>query len=283
VLIPASLPTPDTDAVGESIEGFDSSQALTAAIIFAAGVVLALVLRAVVHRLTERYNQVIARLLSRAVAALTITVALVYALGEMGIRVGIVLGALGVGGIALAFALQDILSNLIAGIILQIRQPFTYRDLVRLDDYEGTVTDIKLRAVEMRLLSGETVIIPSSTVLQNPIENWTTRPTRRLSVDVGVAYDTDMELAADLLVEALSDVDAVLDEPPPIVAFDSFADSSINFTAMFWFTSTDDFHTVKRVAATSIKRVFDREGIEIPFPIRTLVNPDGSAISRPLD
>jgi small conductance mechanosensitive channel len=278
-MIPASLPTPDTEAVGESIEGFDSSQAITAAIIFAAGVVLAFVLRAIVHHAAERYNEVIARLASRAVAALTITIALVYALGEMGIRVGLVLGALGVGGIALAFALQDILSNLIAGIILQIRQPFTYQDLVRLDDYEGTVTDIKLRAVEMRLLSGETVIIPSSTVLQNPIENWTTRPTRRLSVDVGVAYDTDMELVADLLLEALGDVDPILDQPPPLVAFDSFGDSSINFTALFWFTSTDDFHEVKRLAATSIKRVFDRDGIEIPFPIRTLVNPDGSAIS----
>lgn len=274
----SAVPEPDPAAVSESVEDFDSTQALTAGIILAVGIVLAIVLRAVVHRITERYNQVIARLLSRLTAALVLTISLVYALSEMGIRVGLVLGALGVGGIALAFALQDILQNLIAGVILQIRQPFTYQDLVRIQDYEGTVTDINLRAVEMRLLSGETVTIPSADVLQNPIENWTRRPTRRLAIDVGVAYDTDMELVARLLVEAASTVEDVLDEPAPLVAFDSFGDSSINFTAFFWFTSGDDFHTVKRRVATSIKQVFDREGVEIPFPIRTLVNPDGTAV-----
>jgi small conductance mechanosensitive channel len=268
-------PGPDTDAVEESLAGFDSGQALTAGIIFAAGIVVALVVRAVVVRLLRPHNLVIARLVSRLAAALVVAVALVYALGEMGIRVGLVLGALGVGGIALAFALQDILSNLIAGIILQVRQPFTYRDLVSIADYEGTVTDVNLRSVEMRLLSGETVIIPSSTVLQNPIENWTRRPTRRLSVDVGVAYETDMDRAADLLVEALGDVADVLDDPAPVVAFDSFGDSSINFTAYFWFRSTGDFHVVKRRAATSIKRVLDREHIDIPFPIRVLQQAGG--------
>lgn len=273
--------TPES-AIADSVAGFDSGQWLPALIIFGAGVVVAYAAKTASHRVIRRHNAVLARLVSRVLAGLVIAIALVYALSQLGIQVGIVLGALGVGGIALAFAMQDILSNLIAGVILQLRQPFTYRDLVRIDSYEGTVTDITLRAVEMRLLSGETVIIPSATVLQNPIENWTRLPTRRLSIDVGVAYDTDMDRAADLLEEALDDVHDVLDDPPPIVAFDSFGDSSINFTAMFWFKSTADFHRVKRVAATSIKRVLDREEIDIPFPIRTLQNPDGSPIADEL-
>lgn len=270
---------PDTDAIAESVSGFDGGRWLPAVIVLAVGLVVALVARTVTHRLICRHNQVLARLAARVAAATVVAVALVDALGELGIQVGLVLGALGIGGLALAFAMQDILSNLIAGIILQVRQPFTYQDLVKLDEYEGTVTDITLRAVEMRLLSGEVVTIPSSTVLQNPIENWTRRPTRRLSIDVGVDYDADMDRVADLLVDAMNDVDAVLDDPAPHVAFDSFGDSSINFTVMFWYRSRDDFHAVRRHAAGSIKRVLDREGIAIPFPVRTVQNPDGTALA----
>ncbi len=252
--------------------------AISAAAIFAIGLALAFAARSVVQRLIEPSNAIIARLAGRVTAGLVATVGLVYALNELGIEVGLILGALGVGGFALAFAMQDILSNLIAGIILQIRQPFSYDDLVAIQGYEGRVSDVNLRAVEMKLLSGETVIIPSSTVLQNPIENWTRRPTRRLSVGVGVDYDADMDAVSEILERAMRSVDDVVTEPDPLVAFDGFGGSSIDFTAMFWFQSDDNFHVVKRRVATAIKRELDAEGIDIPFPIRTLQGPDGGPV-----
>ncbi len=263
--------------------GIGWSDAIAAGIVFAVAVVAALVARTVVRRIVSPHNAIIARLAARLAVGLVVAVGAIYALNQLGVDVGLLLGALGVGGFALAFAMQDILSNLIAGIILQVRQPFTYDDLVVIEDYRGRVTDINLRAVEMRLLSGETVTIPSSTVLQNPIENWTRRPLRRLSVGVGVVYDADMDRVNDVLVDAMASVDEVVDDPAPLVSFVGFGGSSIDFDAMFWFESTDNFHVVKRRVATAIKSALDDEGIDIPFPIRTLQGPAGEPIGAVAD
>jgi small-conductance mechanosensitive channel len=168
---------------------------------------------------------------------------------------------------------------MIAGVILQMRRPFTYSDKVSLDGYEGTVTDINLRSVEMRLLSGEVVLIPSAAVLQNPIENWTRLPIRRFAIDVGVAYDADVNAVANLLTTAMAAVDGVLDEPSPSVDFAGFGGSSLDFTVYGWFASRHPYFDLRLAAADSIKRALDDAGIEIPFPIRTLINPDGSRLA----
>ena len=266
----ATSAAPDDEAVQDSVEGFDSSQLLTAGIIVGAAIVVAIIANVVVRRILSHTNEIIARLAGRMTAMIIVIVGLIYGLSQVGIRVGLLLGALGVGGFALAFALQDVLSNLVAGIILQIRQPFTYDDYVSIEDYEGTVTDINLRSVEMKLFSGETVIIPSATVLQNPIENWTHRPHRRIEIEVGVMYSADMAEVNEVLLAAARDADGVLDDPPPMVAFDGFGDSSINFKVFVWFESTGDYFGTQMRTATSIKQHLDDAGIDIPFPIRTL-------------
>lgn len=265
-------------SVSDSVSGFDAGNWPASLIVFGVAIVVALISKQVVHRLVARHREVLGRFLSRTVAAVIITIGLIYALSTLGIRVGVLLGALGVTGFALAFAMQDTLSNMIAGIILQLRRPFTYSDKVSLNGYEGTVTDINLRSVEMRLLSGEMALIPSSEVLQNAIENWTRRPTRRFSVDVGVSYDADVQEVAALLADAMGSVDGVLADPPPAVDFAGFGGSSIDFTVYGWFESRHPYFDLRVAAAHAIQQRLAEADIDIPFPIQTLINPDGSPI-----
>jgi small-conductance mechanosensitive channel len=272
----------DTDvdvAVSDSVSGFDGSNWPAALIVLGVAIVIALVAKQVIHRLVAQHREVLGRFVSRTAAAVIITIGLIYSLSTLGIRVGVLLGALGVGGFALAFAMQDTLSNMISGIILQLRRPFTYSDKVSLNGYEGTVTDINLRSVEMRLLSGEMALIPSSEVLQNPIENWTRRPTRRFSVDVGVSYDADVDHVAELLAEAMGSVDGVLADPPPMVDFAGFGGSSLDFTVYGWFESRHPYFDLRVAAAHAIQQHLAEADIEIPFPIHTLMNPDGTALT----
>ena len=274
VFAPASAGADIT--VEDSVSNFDGALWPAAVIVFLSAIVVAVVAKQVTHRIVARHNEILGRLAGRTVAALVVTIGMVYALSTLGIRVGVLLGALGVGGFALAFAMQDTLSNMIAGIILQVRRPFSYSDKVSLDGYEGTVTDINLRSVEMRLLSGEVVLIPSAAVLQNPIENWTRLPLRRFGIDVGVAYDADVDAVATLLTNAMAEVEGILDDPAPSVDFAGFGGSSLDFTVYGWFESRHPYFDLRIAAADSIKRGLDAAGIEIPFPIRTLINPDGS-------
>lgn len=279
LLAPATVDAEADITVEDSVAGFDAANWPTAATIFVIAVVVALVVKRLVQNVVKRHNEVLARLMGRTAAALVVTVGSVSALSNLGIQVGVLIGALGVTGFAIAFAMQDTLSNMIAGVILQVRRPFTYDDKVSLNGYEGTVTDINLRSVEMRLLSGEMVLIPSSEVLQNPIENWTRRPNRRFSIDVGVDYDAEIEQVAALLAEAMGRVDGVLDDPAPVVDFAGFGGSSIDFTVYGWFASRHPYFDLRVAAADEIKRALDDAAIGIPFPIRTLMNPDGSPLA----
>lgn len=271
----ASAPSPDTEQAKQASEGFDPDQLIPAGIIFGVAIVVGIALRFGVERFLRGRNEIIARLVARTFLFLAVVIGLVYALSTLGIRVGLLLGGLGIGGFALAFAMKDSLENLIAGIILQIRQPFDYEDLVEIGEFEGSVDDINLRSVEMTLFSGERVTMPSSHVLQNPITNLTTNGTRRIDITVGVSYDVDVTEACDLLTEAMQGIDGVLDDPAPTTTFDGFGSSSVDLTARFWIRSDASYFDVQRAVATALKRSLDDHDVDIPFPHRQLI--DGSA------
>lgn len=274
LLLPRAEPETDPDAAKEATENasFAASDLIPAGIIFGSAIVIALLARYVVEKLLNHWNTIIARLIARTIAAVVVVVGLIYALSDLGIDVGLLFGALGVGGFALAFAMRDTLENLISGIILQVRQPFDYDDTVQLGEYAGTVTDINLRSVEMTVFSGEKVIIPSSEVLHNPIENWTANPNKRIDIDVGVSYDVDIDDVCRLLTEALEDVEGRIESPPPDTVFDGFGDSAINLKARVWYPSDGPFFDVQRDAAARVKRALDGAGIDMPFPTTVVLS-----------
>lgn len=241
--------------------------------VFAASLVLAVLVRVLLVRLVDRgdSDRHVGRVLGRFLSIVVVAVGIVYALGVAGVRVGPLVGALGLGGIAVAFAAQDILENFIAGVLLQVRRPFRVGDQIASEDYEGTVDDVNLRTVKLTTYDGLTVYLPNASVLRAPIVNYTRTPSSRTSLTVGVAYDTDLETARRVLLEACHEAEGVQQDPPPEVWVEEFGDSSINIAVRYWHASDIGSRwRARNAAAVTIKSHLDRAGITIPFPQRTL-------------
>ncbi len=286
---PAQGDAPDTDQIGDQLEEIVSGTSglgwqdwVLAGAIVAVSVAIGLVVRRLASRLITRGGRegLVARSVSRFAAGIVIGFGVVYALGTLGVTIGPLLGVLGVGGIALAFALQNILENVAAGVIIQARRPFGLGDEIRSDGFEGSVEDVNLRAVIMRTFDGRKVLIPTSTVLRNAVEVDTDRPSRRTCLVVGVAYRTDLEEARAVLEDAVRAADGVLPAPEPQVYVEEFGDSSINFALLYWHRpQRREMWRVRDEVARSVKRAFDEHGIEIPFPQRVLWRGDGGQVA----
>lgn len=262
------------DAIVDALQsdGQDAVAWATAGGVLVGAIIVSIIVKfAVRTALSRRIDSALAELISRLLGYVIVVIGVVYSLESLGVAIGPVLGALGIAGIALAFAFQDILENFVAGILLQLKRPFTYGDQVSIDDYEGTVQSVDSRLVTIRTPDGETVMIPSATVIKANINNYTQFGRRRTTVPVGVAYGTDLELAQQVLTDAVSNASGVLDAPVPEVLFEAFGASSIDFVVRFWHDPgiASEWETRSSVGM-SIERALDRADITIPFPQRTL-------------
>jgi len=242
--------------------------------IFLGGIAVAFVIKALVARLLHRGHRVdpaLAALIARLIGYVVMIVGFVYALEYLGIPIGLAVGGLGIAGIALAFALQDILENFIAGVLLQIQRPFTYGDQIQVNDHEGTVQTIDTRLTTILTPAGELVKIPSATVIKSDITNYTQRGSRRTTLPVGVAYGTDLREAQRILVEAATRAEGTLASPPPEALLEAFGDSSIDFAVRFWHKpSIADFWSARSDVAFEVEAALADAGITIPFPQRTM-------------
>lgn len=182
------------------------------------------------------------------------------------------LAGVGIVGLALGFAFQDIAANFISGIIIAVQKPFGVGDMIETNDYFGVIERVSLRTLDIRKPSGELVKLPNKMVFENPVTNFSSNGTRRLDLDVGVSYGEDLEKVQQIVIEALQDVKNRVKTRDVEVMYDAFGDSSINFKARFWITYSRqlDFVSAKSDAIIKIKKAFDANDIMIPFPIRTL-------------
>ena len=260
---------------------------IVAGAIVAVGIAAGVLLRSVVGRALSRGDseRAAALMISRIVGWVAVVAALFWSLALLGVRVGPLFGAVGIGGVALAFAAQSILANFLASIILQIRRPFRRGDQIETNDCEGTVEDVDFRVVRLRTFDGERVMVPCAEVLSRPIVNLTTLGRRRTTLEVGVSYGADLEQARSLLLSAVERAEGVLDRPPAEVWVKEFDDSAVTLAVRFW--HAPDIASLWRVrshVAVAVKKALDGAGIEIPFPQRVLSfvtsgagDPDGEA------
>ena len=266
----------DSGALADALQtgGITGWTWLKAAIIFAAAVVISRVLKwAITHVLRERIDPALAVLLGRLAGYLAIIIGFVYSLDVLGVQIGPVLGALGIAGIALAFALQDILENFVAGVLLQMQRPFTYGDQIEVNDHEGTVQAIDARLVTILTPAGELVKIPSSTVIKSDLTNYTQRGMRRTTLPVGVAYGTDLRRAQHVLLTAARSADGVREHPEPEVLLEAFGESSIDFVVRFWHDpAIVSFWRTRSAVMFAVDAALTEACITIPFPQRTVWN-----------
>ena len=219
-------------------------------------------------------NKPISDLLAAVIKIAVILVGLFIALGLLKLdkTVTSLLAGVGVVGLALGFAFQDIAANFMAGFIMALRRPFVVGDLVETADITGEVLSVELRATRLRTPDGLSVIIPNKDVFQNPIINYTLTKDRRIEVEVGVAYDSDLEQVRDTVMQALEDIPNRENSRKPECYYVGFGGSSINLVARLWLgkSSQKAYFQSRSEAVISIKKAFDAAGIAIPFPIRTL-------------
>lgn len=181
------------------------------------------------------------------------------------------LAGVGVVGLALGFAFQDIAANFISGIFIAVRKPFEIGDIVESNGFMGTVQEISLRSSVIRTFTGQEITLPNKSIFESPLENFSTG-TRRVDLGVGVSYGDDLQKVEDLTLAAVQGLPMVLSHKPVDLYYTEFGDSSINFTVRFWvkFQKQPDYLKGVSEAIKAIKAIYDREDITIPFPIRTL-------------
>jgi small-conductance mechanosensitive channel len=196
----------------------------------------------------------------------------VVALGVLGLNFGALLGALGLTSVAIGFSLKDVLSNYISGVILLAARPFGINDQVVISDYEGTITQIDLRATTMRTYDGRLVYIPNQEVFSASIINNTASPRRRSSVMVGIDYDADVTHAKQVIQNNLASLPGLEKEPPPEILVIELAASTVNLEVRFWVDSRRlGFLTMTSQVCQRIKEALQQANIEMPTDIYTLM------------
>ena len=248
-----------------------------AAVVFAATLLVSKYISRLTLRLLGRSSlqDSMKNLISRLVSVMVILFGLFLVLGILNLSrtLNTILAGAGVAGLAVGLALQGALANTYSGIVLSYVKYVKFGDWIETNGYEGEVVNIDLRSVTLRQPDNNMVYIPNKQVVENAIKNYSTTSQSRVILDCGVAYDSDLEQVRDLVIETIVGCfDEVENGEDIIFLYTEFASSSINFQIRFWIESTSALQVARArtEAMIAIKKAFDREGITIPFPIRTL-------------
>lgn len=247
---------------------------------------LSIVFKKIVHKLlgSRSRHQNLVKVFQRVGGALIFFIGFMIAMviAVPGFTPAKLIGALGIGSVAIGFAFKDIFQNLLSGILLLISEPFRIGDQIVSGDYEGTVEDIKIRATTIRTYDGRQVVIPNSDLYTSALTVNTAYKQRRLQVAVGIGYEDDIEAAKAEIIKALDKIESVSKKATPSVIATGFGGSSIDLMVR-WFI--EDGTQANKVASihqviVGIKNSLDAAGVNIPFPIRTidLSDPSVSAI-----
>lgn len=179
------------------------------------------------------------------------------------------IGALGIGSVAIGFAFKDIFQNLLSGILILLGEPFKIGDAIIVNGMEGIVEDIQIRATFLRSYDGRRIVIPNATVYTSPVTVNTAYQQRRCEFIVGIGYDDDEQKAKQIVLDILNNDRTVLSQPAFSVNVSALADFSVNLTVRWWIntTETDLLASTSSIQA-QVKQAFNAQGINIPYPIQ---------------
>jgi small conductance mechanosensitive channel len=219
-------------------------------------------------------NEALEHLFSNIIYGAILSIGLFIMLGVLGLDKALtsILAAIGVIGLALGFAFQDIAANFLSGIILAFRRPFKSGDIIETKDIMGKVTKTNLRDTVIETFQGQEVYIPNKDFLQHAFYNYSALEKRRIDLAVGVSYADDLEKVEDVVLSAIKNLEGLIDKDKIVFDYSEFDSSSINFNIRFWieYPGEPSYFTMKSKAIKAIKSAFHEQDITIPFPIRTL-------------
>lgn len=226
--------------------------------------------RSLVHRVTPGpRNAPIGIVLGRLAYAGFLVLGTFVAIAVIfpGVTAATLISGLGIGGLAVGFAFQDIFQNLLAGILILLRQPFQTGDEIVSGDYIGTVEAIETRATLLRTYDGRRVIIPNSQIYTEPVTVITAYNMVRSQYDVGIGYGDDIETAKRIALEAVHNLDGVLEDPAPDVLTWDLAGSSVNLRVRWWSSPIrTDVTALRDAVLQAVSDALSRAGVDLPFP-----------------
>jgi potassium efflux system protein len=206
-------------------------------------------------------------LITRVVTYGIFIIGVLVALYEFGINPAPLLVGLGVVGLAIAFGVQEIVANLVSGLIIMVDRPIKIGDIVDVEGASGKVMDVGLRASTVRTLDNVNHLIPNKLIILNRITNYSKYdPKMRLQISIGVSYGSDMQKVRDVLLEVAKSHPKVLEEPAPEVRITEFGNSSVDFIVFAWIEDPSQRFRIKDEINWEINQKFKENKITIPFP-----------------
>jgi len=247
---------------------------LVALMTFVAALLLVRPVTRALRRAAEKRieNEQLISLMSGLVRWTVIGLGLLIALDQVDFDITGFVAGLGVAGITVGFALQDIARNFVAGVLIFVRRPFKVGDAVKVGGFAGSVREIATRDTVLRTWDGEDVVISNSSILENAITNYSTNSMRRRTVIIGLGYGQDAHEAMAMFTEALAKVPGVQEEPAPSVYAEALDDSTLRLAARFWIdTKQDNLFKAHSDAVVALTEAAEEAGIELPYPIQTVL------------
>ncbi|MCF8105304.1 MAG: mechanosensitive ion channel [Desulfohalobiaceae bacterium] len=186
--------------------------------------------------------------------------------GQLSINVGSLIAGVGIAGLALSFAAQDTIANLISGVAIIIDRPFKEGDWISIGDMHASVSQIRLRTTILTTFDNETVVVPNKQLAQERVINYTLTPKSRVRMSIGIAYKEDIDTARNILLNTIQGDERILPDPAPSVVVTSLGDSSVNLQLRFWTEDPGMKYALMWEYTEKCKKALDLAGIEIPFP-----------------
>lgn len=213
-------------------------------------------------------------IIKRTLLVLVWLIGIVMALSNIGVNISALLGTLGIGGIAFALAAQDTVKNIFGAFTILTDKPFSIGDTIRIDSFEGTVVDVGVRSTRVKNYDNRIITFPNYKITDASIINISSEPMRKVSLNLGLTYDTTPEMmqkALDILRELPKSVDNVSTNPSDIIAnFSEYADSALVINYMFFIKKQGDILKVQSDMNMAILSAFNKAGLEFAFPTRTV-------------
>jgi small-conductance mechanosensitive channel len=231
----------------------------------------------VAHKTDSKVDDIVYDLLIRFSNFIIYTVAIIIALDLLGINIVPFIAGAGIAGVAIGFAAKDTLSNLIAGILLILDRPFEVGDRIEVWSAPagsatwGDVIDIGLRATKIKTTDNIVIIIPNNEIMLRDIINYTIISEKiRVRINIGIAYDANLQAAKKIIVQVAQATEWVADDPPPKVVVRNFGESAVGLQLRVWIhDARQRMNTISHIT-DKVKEAFDQEGIEIPYPKRDI-------------
>ena len=199
-------------------------------------------------------------------------------LDQLGVKVAVLVGGIGIAGIVVGFAARDSLENFIAGVTVLVDKPFGVGDYIKVDDQYGQVDEITLRSTRLRTVRNRIMVLPNTEVIKEKVMNHTKRNVLRLDIPFGIAYKERPEEARQALLPIVEDDDRILSEPSPTVAVTDMSDSSVDMTFRFYIRNPDQEVPMRWEYMEKVRETLRDADIEIPFPHRQLFLDEAKAL-----